>query len=141
MLVAFVSGLLALLGAFAGGALSRRTEYEKWLRQERSTSFSRFLQAVHDTRMQALALIHEPGDTEDERAASDLRITELFAALQTQAGIVRLYLAPQDRGRFTALARELYVLHGLSTPQAHRISRIEQVSTELQAIFEASLHG
>ena len=141
MLVAIASGLFALLGAFAGAWLSRRTEYEKWLRQERSTSFSKFLQAVHDTRMQALSLIHEPGETDLERAASDLRITELFAALQTQAGIVRLYLEPNDRERFTSLARELYALHGLSVHQAHRMKRVEQVSSELQTIFEASLRG
>lgn len=141
MLVAFAAGLFALLGGFAGAALARRTEYEKWLRQERSASFAKFLQSVHDARMQAIGIIFNAGDTDERRAASDLRITEIFAALHAQVGIVRLYLDAKNRDRFSALARELYSLHFLATPQEKRMARIEPLTNELQTMFEQALHG
>ena len=41
VVIAVVAGLFSLLGAFAGAVLTRRTEYEKWLRQNRSEVFAR----------------------------------------------------------------------------------------------------
>lgn len=42
IIVAVVSGFFAWLGGFFGAWLARRTEYEKWLRQERSAAFAEF---------------------------------------------------------------------------------------------------
>ena len=141
ILVAFASGLLALLGGFAGAALTRRTEYERWLRQERGAVFARFLQALQETRTSALNLVHYAGESEEERASADLKVTELFSALLSQAGIVRLYLGPTDREPFSQAVHELYLVHSITTRQSHRMERVAALSRELQDMFEASLHG
>ena len=54
IIVAVVSGLFALLGGFFGAWLARRTEYEKWLRQERSAAFAEFLKQLHAVREKAI---------------------------------------------------------------------------------------
>ena len=57
-----VAGVFALLGAFAGAALTRGTEYEKWLRQVRTEAFATLLRELHDTRLYATtAYYDEPG--------------------------------------------------------------------------------
>ncbi|MFC3110852.1 hypothetical protein ACFOFO_23350 [Undibacterium arcticum] len=53
IIVAFVSGLLALLSGCAGAALTRRTEYDKWLRQERSTVFAEFWRQLYKAKVDA----------------------------------------------------------------------------------------
>jgi uncharacterized membrane protein YfcA len=46
ILLALVAGLFSLLGAFAGAFLARRTEYEKWLRQNRAEAFGLLMQRL-----------------------------------------------------------------------------------------------
>jgi hypothetical protein len=41
IVIAITAGLFSLLGAFAGAALARRTDYERWLRENRSEVFAK----------------------------------------------------------------------------------------------------
>jgi hypothetical protein len=91
VIAAVVTGLLALAGGFAGAALTRRTEYEKWLRQERSTVFAEFLRQLYEAQAQALDAIYSTEGTELMR---DIRVSEVFQTLMAHAGVVRLYLHP-----------------------------------------------
>lgn len=50
VVIAFVAGLFSRLGAFAGAFLARRTEYFKWLRQNRSETFAEFLAKLSAAR-------------------------------------------------------------------------------------------
>lgn len=138
IVVPVVSGLFALLGGFVGAWLARRTEYEKWLRQERSAAFAEFLRLVHDVRLQALNTVYSADLTEQQR---DQKVTELFMGLDAQENVVRLYLKSGDRAKFSELKKEFWILHTPSTAQARRISRSNEILSELQAIFERTIHG
>ena len=93
ILVAFFAGLFSLLGAFVGAWLARRTEYDKWLRQERSVAFADFLRGIHGVLMKSTDFIYNVSLTEEER---DLKVTELFVELNSQEGITRLFLSRGD---------------------------------------------
>jgi hypothetical protein len=138
VIVPVVSGLFALLGGFVGAWLARRTEYEKWLRQERSAAFAEFLRQLHKVREKAIDVVYAHDHSEQQR---DLKVTELFVGLDGQENIVRLYLKSCDRDRFSELKKELWVLHGPSIKQVHRIKRVEEVLSEVQEIFERTLHS
>jgi hypothetical protein len=138
VIVAVVSGLFALLGGFVGAWLARRTEYEKWLRQERSSAFAEFLKQLHSVRERAIDAVHAVNLPPLER---DIKVTELFLGLNGQENIVRLYLEPGDRAEFSRLVKELWLLHSTSTTQSDRINRVEGLLSGIQAIFERTIHG
>lgn len=138
IIVAVVSGLFALLGGFSGAWLARRTEYEKWLRQERSAAFAEFLKQVHSVREKATDFIYDPDMSEKDR---DMNATQLFVGLNGQENIVRLYLRESDRERFSKLKEELSILLSPITDQVRRIKNVDKVLSEIQAIFEKTIHG
>ena len=138
IVVAVVAGLFSLLGAFAGAALGRRTEYDKWLRQEKSAAFSEYLRQLHAVQRACLDLIHcDPGQED----LADMRITEQFWSLAPQENIVRLYLKPEDRGTFSHDAKELWNATSRALNQGTRHSKTETSITSIQKLFERSLHG
>lgn len=138
IIVAIVSGLFALIGGFFGAWLARRTEYEKWLRKERSATFAEFLKQVHSVREKATDILYVSGLSERER---DIKITELFVGLNGQENIVRLYLKANDRERFSKLKHELWILLSPTTQQTIRIKNVEKVFSKIQDIFERTIHG
>src|SRR3990172_3682033 len=74
----FVSGLFALLGGFLGAFLTRRTEYKKWLRQERGAAFSDFLKKFNETTQEATQIVFDQKYSNDQR---DKNIHDLFCRL------------------------------------------------------------
>lgn len=136
VIVAVVTGLLALLGGFAGAALTRRTEYEKWLRQERSAVFAEFLRQLYKAKSDATDAIYS---TEGSELMRDIRVSEIFLALKAQEDIVRLYLHPDDRDEFSACMREFAVVHSPATDQMHRLKKSEESLNHVQAVFERSI--
>lgn len=137
IIVATVAGLFALLGGFFGAWLARRTEYEKWLRQERSAAFAEFLRQLNAVREKAIDVVHAPELSEQQR---DIKVTELFVGLNGQENIVRLYLKSCDRDRFSNLKKQLWILHSPCTNQSRRIKEVEEVLSEVQSIFEKTIH-
>ncbi|HEX7649190.1 MAG TPA: hypothetical protein VF450_17465 [Noviherbaspirillum sp.] len=136
MIVAVVAGLFALLGGFAGAALTRRTEYEKWLRQERSTVFAEYLRQLYKAQKEATDAIYSTEGTELMR---DIRVSEIFVALKAQEGIVRLYLHPDDREEFTKRMREFEVAHSPTADQMLRLKKTEAALNHVQAVFERTI--
>ena len=138
IIVAFVSGLFALLGGFFGALLSRRTEYEKWLRQERSIAFAEFINQSHKIQNQAVDIIYDSSISIQER---DIKITEIFNDLTSQENIVRLYLKKNDRKRFSRLKHDMWVAHGSEIEQSERLKIINNIMSDFQDIFEKTIHG
>ena len=138
IIVSVVAGLFALLGGFSGAWLARRTEYTKWLRQERSEPFAEFLKQVHSVREKATDFIYNPDMSERVR---DEKCTQLFVGLNGQENIVRLYLKASDKDRFSKLKEELAILLSPMTDQAKRIKNVDRVLSEIQSIFEKTIHG
>ena len=138
LLVGVVAGLFSLLGVFVGAWLARQTDREKWLRQERSATFAEFLRQVHTVRMKSLDIIYAKSKPENEK---DMQVTELFVSLNIQENIVRLYLSSQDRDTFSALKKELWLLHSPTGDQTRRIKRVDEVLSRFQCMFERSIVG
>ena len=138
MTVVVVSGLFALIGGFFGAWLTRHTEYEKWLRQQRSIAFGEFISQLHDVREKAVDIIYDSNFSEQQR---DMKITELFSGLNSQENIVRLYLKKCDRKKFSSLKHELWVFHSPEVQQSTRLKKVDSLMSDIQAIFEKTIHG
>lgn len=98
----------------------------------------RILKQLHAVREKAIDATYASDLSERQR---DMKVTELFLGLNGQENIVRLYLKPGHRNRFSELVKELWVLHSPTTDQSQRITKVEGVLSEIQSIFERTIHG
>jgi hypothetical protein len=135
VVVAVLSGSFALVGGFLGARLTRRTEYEKWLRQARSVAFSEFLRQLHTVLEKAIPITC----SSESKQQQDQRITEIFLGLNAQENIVRLYLAANDRDRFSELVKKLWILHGPSIKAECRLEGVKKHLSGIQGLFERTI--
>lgn len=132
-----ISGLFALLGGFLGAWLTRRTEYDKWLRHERSVAFSEFIRQLNATALEAINILAKQDSMKDN---CDLLITDLFCRLNGPENVVRLYLDEADRDEFSGLLKEYWILHSPKVKIERRIKEGKKKLEMIQAIFEKTLH-
>lgn len=98
-----VTSLFALLGAYLGAALTRRTEYEKWLRQARTEAFASFLRELHATRLYASAAYYdEPGSALEK----SIKVTESFTRLEHPLALARLFINKAAREELSSLVNK-----------------------------------
>lgn len=136
--VAIVSGLFALLGGFLGAFLTRRTEYEKWLRQQRSTAFADFIKQINQLRKETVDIIYDSQLDEEEK---NMAISECFYELNSQENIVRLYLTGSNRQKFSELKKEIWSAYSPAVNQTTRLEKLKDATEGIQTIFEDVLHG
>ncbi len=136
ILETFSSGLFALLGVWLGAWLVRRTEYEKWRRQNQSETFAHFLNMLSDAQHQAIDAFHDKSLSEQEQ---DIRVTETYQPALEYGRVVRLYLKDNNRERFDSLAKEVWSLHAGRVLGDARLSTMRRKVDEIQKILEAEL--
>jgi hypothetical protein len=139
ILAALVAGLLALIGGYFGARASRRTEYDKWLRQERSLAFASFLRELHKTWLDLPNNVFRNPAISPE---ADRFITEAFVRLEPSKNVVRLYLDEKDREPFSSLVHEIWVAQtsGALT-ETTRSQKTHHAMLAIQQIFETRLHA
>jgi len=134
--IAIVAGLFSLLGAFAGAFLARRTQYQKWLLENRSEVFAKFLELIHQAGEEVTTiLIEEPAGG----FSTAIKITEKYSKPLNYAKVVRLYLPKSERERFQQLAQRVWALHSDKDLGDSRLLTMEKKLDEIQEIFESSL--
>lgn len=131
-----VAGLFALLGAFFGAALTRRTEYEKWLRQARTESFATFLHELHDTRLIATTTYYDQPGTEQEKS---MEVTEAFVRFGKHVAHARLFMSEGGRAEVSSLVNELWVNCTADGGPGSRPIQLKQIMEDLQAVVEREL--
>jgi hypothetical protein len=136
--VAFISGLFALLGGFVGAWLTRKTEYQKWIRRQRSLEFSEFIKQFEDLRSKARDIIY---DLQLDDRNKDMQLTELFVKLTPQENIVRLYLDNSDREKFSGLLHDLWSYYAPTIEQPVRMKKHKEFMKSIQSLFEEKIKG
>lgn len=134
--VAVVAGLFSLLGAIIGAFLARRTQYEKWLLENRSEVFAKFLELIHEAREEVTNIIYEK---EIEESLKSIKITETYSKPLNYAKVVRLYLPRNQRDKFQKLANEVWALHSNPDLGDTRLLTMDKKLDEIQEIFESSV--
>jgi hypothetical protein len=132
-----VAGLFLLLAAFTGAALARRSEYEKWLRHEKSKIFGEFLRELHDVRLAAGAAYYSQKADEINKS---IKATEGFARLQKFSGIARLYMSDKGRANLSKLLNDLRVNCTVQGGPASRTVQIGILMEEIQLLLERELN-
>ena len=136
---ALVAGIFALVGGLIGAWMTRRIEYEKWLRQERSAAFAQFLRELHKTWLEVpQGLLRNAAINPD----ADRYITESFVRLEPHTYIVRLYLDEKDREPFSKLVHQIWVAQTSSAlSDESRAEKTQQAMLAIRRILENGLHG
>ena len=133
-----IPGLFALLGGFLGAWLTRRTEYQKWLRQQRSIEFSKIIKQLEDHRIKALNIIY---DSQLDDKAKDIELTMLSLELAPQENIIRLYLDKSDRDTFSKLLHDLWSSNHPIIEQTVRMKKESEIMHGIQSLFERTIKG
>ncbi len=136
--VVLISGLFALLGGFLGAWLTRRTEYQKWLRQQRSIEFTTIIKQLEDYRIRALNIIY---DSQRDEQDKDVELTMLSLELAPQESIVRLYLEKSDRDNFSKLLHDLWSFNHPIIEQTVRMKKENEIMRSIQSLFERTIAG
>ena len=132
-----VTGLFALLGAFAGAALTRRTEYEKWLRQERTQAFATLLKEIHETRLYATTAYYDESGSEMQRS---MKVTESFAKLEKNVNVARLFMSESGRVALSKHIKGLWLNCSTDGGPANRVCKINDLMANIQATLELELN-
>lgn len=134
--VAVTAGLFSLLGAFAGAALTRRSDYEKWLRENRTEVFAKFLNLLSDAQINTTDAMY---DMTLEKIQQDIKITKAYLPAIDYARVVCLYLPKGKRSQFRQLTQDLWALHSTRSLEASRLQKMTEKLEEIQKIFESCL--
>ena len=137
LLQALGSGLLALLGGFFGASLARRTEYEKWLRQEKSKAFAELLTQLHDTRVSAIEAMGDVSISEEDRS---IAANYLYAKLRKQEAVARLYMSADAREQMKRYLSSIWLLATSTDGLGSKIIEVRQHMDGLQELLESELH-
>lgn len=132
-----IGGLLALLGVFFGALLTRQTEYERWLRQERSKIFGELLRELHETRLAAADAYYRRDAGEITKS---IEASEEFARLQKFAGIARLYMSDIGRSNLSKLLNDLWFNCTGQGGPANRTVQIGALMEKIQLLLECELN-
>jgi len=130
--------MLALLGGYAGASLARRTEYEKWLRQEKSKAFAELLTQLHETRISAIEIMGNTALPEAERSIS---ANHMYAKLRKHEAVARLYMSTTGRDRMEKYMSSIWLLATSSEGLGSKIIEVRQHMDGLQHLLEAELHS
>ena len=133
---AAVVGALALMGAFLGAMLARKSDYEKWYRQERSNAFGEFLRQLHDTRLVASDAYYSD---EGSELSKSMKATEAFARLEKYTGIARLYMSAAGRAAMAEFTKSLWINCTTKGGPANRVTQIKEMMAAIQVLLEAEL--
>ena len=131
-----VAGLFALLGAMIGAALSRRTEYEKWLRQARTEAFAVLVREVHVTREYATIAYYDEGESEPDKS---MKITQSFVVLERHISLARLFMSSAGRLELTALVKKLWLSCDTKGGPANGGVQIKENMEKIQSLLEEEL--
>lgn len=132
-----VTGLFALIGAFIGAALTRRNEYEKWLRQERTQAFATLFRELHKTRLYATTAYYDESGTDNEKST---KVTEAFTLLDQHVNIARLFMSEAGRKETSALVKDLWCQCTVKGGPANRAIQIKELMSNIQRTVESELN-
>ena len=138
IIVAVVSGLCSLLGAFAGSALSRKSDHIKWLRENQSEVFATFLEKLQIAKDQAFLVEIEHAK---KGTNNSLDLIEAFSEAMRYERIVRLYLRESNRKHFSDLVQRYWKFTASSGKYESDKPTATECLNEIQRIFESELVG
>ncbi len=135
-----VAAFFSFLGAFAGGYFARRTEYQKWLRQNRSETFAEFLGKLDDAWLKASDVLHDPRLSKPEQHIErDIKVSDLYLPVENYGRVVRLYLPKSKRQEFSTLVHDVHVQHSSVNLGDSRIKKVNENIDRIQSILEEVL--
>lgn len=137
MLTAVITGLLALLGALIGAWLSRRSEYEKWFRQEKAAALADYLRQLHDTRHEAREAYY--GSADGDELSRSIAAGEAFARLDKYTALARLYISAEGREMLSYLQDKLWINCTVRGGPANKSNEVKVLMSKIQVLLESEL--
>jgi hypothetical protein len=136
LITVFVTGLFSLLGVYVGAKLTRRNEFKKWQRNNRSDVYANFFNLIINARKNASDAMF---DTTLETLSKDIKVTEAYYQVSEYVRIVCLYLPKKFRLEFRRLVEDFISHHTDRSIGDSRLKRMDEKLDAIQEIFEENL--
>ena len=131
-----ITGIFALVGAFVGAYLHRKTQHESWLLEQRAVAFANFLRTLDKC-------IEDGNDALQEGLQDDSnmyrKLMEIYKPAFLHSRIVSLFVMHNSKQRVSKLVREIVSLHLSRIDHEKRRGTISEKEEELQNILEENL--
>jgi hypothetical protein len=132
-----LAALFPLLGVFLGAWLTRRTEFEKWHRQEKTIAIARYLQHLHETRQNARNAMYDSSSL--SALEKNTRAIQAFEDLGKSLALVRLYISEQNRRTLQEVQHNLYLQCTRDGGPAAGPNQISEMLEKIQILLETEL--
>ena len=132
-----ITALFALLGGFFGAWLTRRSEFEKWHRQEKAVAIDKYVRQLYDAKFESSDAYHSTPTR--EIPSQNHKVTEPFVRLDKHKAIVRLYLSPSNRDELGRLQHKLWSSCTGRDGPAGRLDEVQETMHAIQVLLEKEL--
>ena|SRR5258706_2958791 len=136
ILTVILSGLLALVGAYVGAMLNRKTQHQNWLLQRRADAFAKLWDSLESARLETAQYLRTTADTGMSR---DQKVIDIFHPAFAQAKIARLFASSTIKDHIEKKVSDIFA--GIVTVSLGdaRFKEIKTNETELQNLLESDL--
>ena len=134
--IAIITGTFALIGAFGGWYLERKTRHQIWLLEKRSEIFSEFLKILNKCIEEASIYFRQGIENSFER---EQKLIDIYSPALDYINNVRLFLKKGSRDPFEELVRGIYAIHSSKEFGDKRLLIMTQKKNDLQKLLEEHL--
>lgn len=136
ILTVILSGLLALVGAYVGAMLNRKTQHQNWLLQRRAEAFAKLWDALESARLESAKYLRSTDDTGMRR---EQKVMDIFHPAFAQAKVARLFSSSAIKNHIDKKISVIYA--GIATVSLGdtRFKEVANNETELQNLLESDL--
>lgn len=133
-----IAGIFSFIGSFLGVHLTRRTEYDKWLRQQQSIVFSDCFRAI-DTQCRKADDILYSGPRDKKDLKREIAINQVLHELKIPENLVRLYLPNEMRDKFSSFMEKIWEAYSPNLEQSRRLDLLDEANLGIMGIFEEAI--
>lgn len=108
IIIAVVAGVFALIGAYVGSRMERKTQHQNWILEKRAETFADFLKILNKSIEDASFYFRREQGKGLER---EQKLLDIYYPSFDHTKIVRLFLKENSRDNFEKLVGDIYALH------------------------------
>ncbi|MEN8265247.1 MAG: hypothetical protein ABFR82_17510 [Nitrospirota bacterium] len=133
IITVLIAGVFALIGAYIGSRMERKTQHQNWILEKRAETFADFLKVLNKSIEDVSLYFRQDPEKGLER---EQKLLDIYYPAFDYVNIVRLFLKESERDKFDKLVREIYAIHSQKERGDTRLSLMDSKKKELQKIFE-----
>jgi hypothetical protein len=136
ILTVVLSGLLALVGAYLGAILNRKTQHQNWLFQRRAEAYAKLWDSLESSQFECAQYLRS---TQDTGMTKEQKMLDIFHPTFSQAKVVRLFASSGIKDQIEKKISAIYAGIATTTLGDTRFEEVRANENDLQILLENDL--